>query len=142
VTNRFQGDPKLYLTPDGADLDFIGGQPVMDAGFENQVFISLFTASGWWGNDVIRNTDEQIGSDFEKNAKGTITLTKLNDVKQQAENALAYQAFGNVDIEVTNPVSTHLNIKAVISPPGRTPEELILTSNGQNWINQANEGAG
>ena len=32
--NRVQGDPKIYLTKDGADLKFIAGQPVV--GFEAQ----------------------------------------------------------------------------------------------------------
>ena len=140
MIDRFQGDPKLYLDPGGSFLKFVSGQPEMDAGFNNQVLISLFTGVDWWGNDLITNTDEKIGSDFESVSRGSITLSKLNDIRQSANDAIDYHAFGDVEIEVKNPVNNQLNINIVISPPGRDSESLVLLRNGQNWINQANEG--
>ena len=44
MTDIFSGDPKIILTPYGANLDYEGGQPVMDQGMENQALLSLFTA--------------------------------------------------------------------------------------------------
>lgn len=139
MINRFQGDPKIIITDDGMSLDFIAGQPVMDSGVENLALISLLTAPGWWGNDILLNPDEQIGSDFEEIAKGPITLSKLNDIKQSAESALNNPAFGTVKTTVINPVSNQINIVNLIEPPGQDAQELILTRNGQNWINQANK---
>lgn len=142
MIDRFQGDPKLYLTPSGVDMVFSGGQPIMDAGLENLAGISLFTAPGWWGNSLTTNEDEKIGSDFEETARGAITLTKINDIKQSAENSLSNPAFGTVEADVTNPVNWRIDMKASISPPGQDAGELALTRNGQNWINQAQQDTG
>lgn len=139
MINRFQGDPKLILTDDGVTINFVAGNPVMDQGVENLALISLLTLPGWWGNDIFQNPDEQIGSDFEEIAKGPITLSKLNDIKQSAESALANPAFGNIETTVINPVSDQVHVINRIEPPGQDAQELLLTRNGQNWINQANK---
>lgn len=142
MSDRFSGDPKIYLTQDGAEMLFEGGQPVMDSGLENLAGISLFTAPGWWGNSLTLNEDEKIGSDFEETALGPITLQKLADIKQIGESALDNQAFGDVDMTVINPVNWRIDVATVISPPGQDIGQLILTRNGQNWINQANQDTG
>lgn len=142
MSDRFQGDPKLYLTPSGSTLRFEGGQPVMDGGLENLASISLFTAPGWWGNSLLPEEDRKIGSDFEQIARGAITLQKLTDIKQSAENALDNPAFGGADATVTNPVNWRIDMTAVITPPGQDIEELSLSRNGQNWINQADQDTG
>lgn len=141
MTNRFQGDPKVYMTKDGADLNFIGGQPEMDAGFENQVLISLFSGSYWWGNDLIDDVNQQISSDFEEKAKGPITLKKLAQIEQDAKRNIEYSAFGDVEVTVTNPQSNRLDMQVLITPPGKDVQELRLTKNAQNWQNQAIQGA-
>lgn len=137
MTNRFQGDPKIIIKPSGASLQFTGGQPLMDAGVENLAIIGLFTAPGWWGNSVVADPDKQIGSDFEETAMGAITLSKLNDIRQSAEKALANPAFGTISVEVTNPSSTRIDVVSTISPPGRDVEELRLSRFGANWQAQA-----
>lgn len=137
MIDRFSGDPKIYLTPSGAEMVFTGGQPVMDSGLENLAGISLFTAPGWWGNSLTLVEDEQIGSDFEETALGAITLQKLADIKVSGENALANPAFGDVDMTVTNPVSWRIDANVLISPPGQDAGQLLLSRNGQNWVNQA-----
>lgn len=141
MINRFQGDPKIFIGPNGATLNFESGQPVMDAGFENQVVISLFTAPGWWGNSLISDVNQQIGSDFEEKAKGSITLKKLAQVEQDAERVLEYQAFGDIEVTVINPESQRLDMGVKISAPGQDVNELRLTRNAQNWQNQAIQGA-
>lgn len=139
MISRFSGDPKIYLTPSGAEITFKGGQSVMDHGLENLATISLFTAPGWWGNSLIDDKDKKIGSNFEETALGSITLQKLADIKQSYEKSLDNPAFGTVDAEVTNPQSRRIDVNGVITPPGEDPQKLILTRNGQNWINQANQ---
>lgn len=141
MKNRFQGDIKLYLTADGADLNFESGQPDMDAGFENQVTLSLFVKQGWWGNSLIENSDQHLGSDFEeKAAKGPINLNKLSQVEQDAERVIKYRAFGNIKATVINPESSRLDMNVLNSPPGEDVQELRFTKNVQNWQNQAKQG--
>lgn len=138
--DRFQGDPRLIMHNSGVTLDFLGGQPDMDQGFENQAQIALFTSPGWWGNLLTDNPDEKIGSNFEEQARGAITLSKLNDIKQSGESALASPAFGNVEMTVTNPEHWRIDATTLIQPPGQDVQELLISRNGQNWINQKAQG--
>ena len=136
TTSIFQGDPAIKITPNGATLVFIGGQPVMDQGVENQALIALFSAKGWAGNHLLPQ-ESQIGSDFEKLASGTITLSKLSLIEQTVVNALKADIFGNVTAVASNPESWQVEVRILIEPPGREQTEILLVSNGQNWISQA-----
>jgi hypothetical protein len=46
-----------------------------------------------------------------------------------------------VEIEVTNPDADTQNVRILITPPGGSVEELLLTRHGLNWIAQANDPA-
>jgi hypothetical protein len=142
MMNRFTGDPKLYLTASGSDIIFKGGQPVMDSGLENLASISLFTAPGWWANSLTTDENKKIGSDFEETAKGSITLQKLSDIEKAYENTLDNPAFGEVSADVINPENWRLDVSGTIKPPGKDIEQLRLTRNGQNWINQSQQDTG
>ena len=133
--DRFQGDPKIIIDADGANMLFRGGQPLMDQGLENYAMISLFTHEGWVGNYLIDDTDQHVGSAFEKTAKGTIRLSTLNDVKQAGEKALS--GIGNASLEVSNPSSSQIIVKALIKPQGDDVQTLIVSKHGANWANQA-----
>lgn len=137
--NRFEGDPKIIIDADGADLVFKGGQPVMDRGLENAALIGLFTQDGWAGNYLISDNDQKVGSPFEKTARGPITLTSLNDVKQAGEKALS--GLGDVSLSVSNPNSNQMRIVALIKPQGADALELLVSKNGINWMSQAKEPA-
>jgi hypothetical protein len=137
VINIFEGDPKLTLGPDGATITYIGGQPIMDQGINNLVLISLFTRPGWSGNLFLKDVNEKIGSDFLDACSKPITLSSLNDIRQAAELALKNPALGDVKVTVLNPVSTRLDIKILISPPGKNYSELLLQKNGLNWLMQS-----
>ncbi len=134
--NRFEGDPKIIVTPDGWTVQYIGGQPVMDQGLENVATISLLTKENWVGN-IFLTEKQKIGSSVRRISAGAITLLKLNDIRQAAEKALDIAVFGNVEAEVLNPVSSYIKLNILIQPPGRDIEKLTLERNGQNWINQA-----
>lgn len=108
----------------------------MDAGLENQALIALFTEKGWPGNHLLQ-PESQIGSDFEKLARGPITLSKLSLIEQTAVNALSAPIFGTVTAVASNPESWQTNVRILIEPPGREETEILLVSNGQNWISQA-----
>ena len=141
MIDNFSGDPRLVLGANGASLVFKGGQPVMDQGLENLSLISLFTKQGWFGNVFFASLDQQIGSDFMAATEGPITITTLNNVRQAADNALENPAYGNREIEVLNPNANNLNVKITNEPPGQDVNELLLTRNGLNWLNQADNPA-
>lgn len=133
----YQGDPKMILTADGATLKYVGGQPRMDQGLENQAFIALFTDGPWPGNDIFPVTQQQIGSDFERLTREPITLQSINDIRNAAERALKSPIFGKVTVTVENPLHYRLNITVRLEPPGQDVKTLILEKNGLNWIAQA-----
>jgi hypothetical protein len=128
------GDPRLTLTANGSSLHFISGQPCMDDGLENLALISLFTSPGWCGNELLKTP---IGSDFEMACNQPITRQALNQIQNAAERALKHEAFGRVTVTVLNPAGHRLEITARIEPPGKNPQEIRLTRNGQNWQHQA-----
>jgi len=134
----FEGDPKLILTKDGAELVYRDGQPVIDEGLENNALISLFTAPGWVGNSLL-NDDEQIGSDFEDQARGTLTLSKLADIENAAVRALdtSFQKVTESTAQVNNPMGNQLDMLIRISPPGQDVDLLLTSKNGLNWRSQA-----
>ena len=134
--NRFEGDPKIIVGPDGWTLQYKGGQPVMDQGFENVVTIQILTKEDWIGN-IFLTEKQKIGSDVRRLSSGAITISKLNDIRQAAEKALDIDAFGDVTSEVTNPVSSNVNLDTLIKPPGSDIQKITLQRNGQTWINQA-----
>lgn len=128
------------MTPNGATLIFKGGDPVRDQGVENQALIALFTEKGWPGNHLLP-AESQIGSDFEKLARGAITLSGLELLENTAEAALKADIFGTVKATASNPESWRTDIEILITPPGGDETTILLTSNGQNWISQADSPA-
>jgi hypothetical protein len=141
MTDRFQGDPYLTITQDGAEMTFVGGQPVMDPGLENQANISLFTSEGWWGNILEDDPDKKIGSDFEKISKEPITLENLKRLRKSGIAALQSPAFKTVDGFIDNSQHNRTDFRAVVTPPSGVEAELLLSKSGQNWINQKNDPA-
>lgn len=133
----YQGDPKLFLDENGAYLNFKGGQPTLDRGLENLVFISLFTRPGWCGNILFNDNNQKIGSDFEEISNQPITLQMINDLRNAAERALDNQVFGNVTVVINNPSGYRLEIIITLQPPGQDIKTLLITKNGLNWLFQA-----
>jgi hypothetical protein len=136
MTDIFEGDPRIIFADNGADLDYRGGQPVMDTGVENTALISLFTKPGWAGN-IFAPPENHIGSDFEDTCRGSITLQRLNDIENAAERALTSKTFPQVDIDVVNVSQDNLKVNAAISPGGA----LSLVREGALWKNQASNPA-
>jgi hypothetical protein len=136
MTDRYSGDPRITLGPDGSDLDYQGGNPVMDRGVENAALLSLFTREGWAGN-IFSPPENHIGSDFEKTCEGAVTLSKLADIENSAARSLESKLFQNVEVEATNPKSDRLRVEAKIGPGS----VLSLTREGALWTNQSNDPA-
>ncbi len=140
MISRFEGDPKIILDENGADLVFKGGQPVMDAGLENAVVISLFTAKDWAGNTFFKDPNQQLGSDFEEKANQSITVSSLNDTRNAAEKALQWMVdsgiASRISVIVKNPRSNWLDIGIVVEPPGKDKFILIISRKSLNWVYQ------
>lgn len=138
--NRFQGDPAIKLTPDGAKMKFIGGQPIMDQGFDNAVQISLFTKPGWWGNDLVIEDNKKIGSTFQEQ-RTIVDIQTINDYTDAAKLALNWMIDNNIaskiEINVTNPNMNYIKTSIFIYPPGQDASKLLFLQNGINWISQA-----
>jgi len=131
----YQGDPKIFISVDGAFFKIDNGQPEMEQGIENQLNYSLFTDEDWGGNFYLKGK-QKAGSKFEKTAKGTINLQKINDVRQACLSALENPIFGDNECEVLNPTGNRLDIVYKAVPPTGDPIELAFTKNGINWFQQ------
>lgn len=133
----YSGDPRLVLGPDGADFYYLGGQPVMDQGVENQALIALFTsdidpASGfeWSGNKFFKN-EQKIGSHFQVDAQSTQTLKQLRVIEKSAIKALEDSIFGEVTAQATNPRNDSVFVTINIGPG-----DLTVTGNKAQWVAQ------
>jgi hypothetical protein len=115
-----------------ANFRYVSGQPVMDAGVHNAAILSLFTDTGWGGN-VFLPPESRIGSDFNKLCKGTITLSKLNDIENSAVRALQSKLFPKVEAEARNPDGDHLEVNIKIGSGG----SLSLNRESALWQMQA-----
>ncbi len=131
-SDRYSGDPRITLTQAGADMTFLGGQPVMDQGLENFVMISLFTSPGWCGNFYLA-PEEQVGSDFELACRKPITLQSLIDVQNAAMRALKSDYFPSLSVTVSNPRADWLHLDISLGPGS----SVSLDRRGLNWIAQA-----
>ncbi len=131
--DRYSGDPRILITPQGWDLDYNGGQPTMDQGLENQALISLFTRKGWCGNFYLDQT-QQIGSDFLSTASGDLTLKSVtSDIPQAALLALASDLLPDISVAVVNPNGWDLQITITLDPG----TALVLDRRGMLWKAQA-----
>lgn len=144
--DRTQGDPKITITDDGADLVFKGGQPVMDSGLENAVLISLFSGSSWFGNAYFDKATP-IKSRFYPLSLKSITASRLAELEQAAKADLAplvaQGVMSDPEIKVSNPTGERLKVEIRINPPGSDALTILLSRYGANWAvqtsNPANE---
>lgn len=150
--NLYQGDPRIFLSKEGSYLNFKGGQPIMDAGFENYILILLFTRrrsrinkKSWIGNLIFLNKKNHLGNDFEEGFDQPITISSLADIKNRGEKALQPLIDSNlareIIITVTNPIGYRIDVNILIKPPGLPEIELLLIKNGVNWIIQRDDPA-
>jgi len=140
ITERYQGDPRITIDQDGADLVFRAGQPVMDRGIENAVLISLLTEPGWPGNVLADTPSQKIGGRFLEATRQPITATALTDVRSAILSDLKWMVddglVEEIDAEVTNPEAKKLQVVIAVKPPGSDLQAFLLTNNGLLWTNQ------
>jgi phage gp46-like protein len=142
IKNRFQGDPALFLGPNGSRLIFQGGQPIMDQGLQNAVTISHFTKPGWWGNTLFKKPSQKIGSDYEDTlAEPIVDISSVNNVETSSKNCIKWmkdvRLADKIESEAINPTANIIENTVRISPVGSDVQEFLVQKNSINWINQA-----
>lgn len=142
----FTGDPRIFISENGASFKFSGGQPIMDGGLENAVIISLFTRPDYWGNLIVNDPNKKIGSDFEEVAMLPVTVSNLNKLQRSAESALKWmktaQIADSITVTVNNPSAYLREIEVLITPFGSdNPSKILLSTSGKNWQFQADNPA-
>jgi phage gp46-like protein len=142
---NFDGEPRLIPTGNGTTIELHGGQPVMDAGVENAVLISLFTRPGWWGNQYL-DTDFRVGdSTFDEVTQGAITRSTFVTAENEAKRALAWMVddgiASTIDATVANREGLGIDAEVTINRPSGTTEEIALRHYGENWIRQGEDPA-
>ena len=142
--DRTQGDPKIIIEPDGSDLVFKGGQPVMDSRLENAVLISLFSSPTWFGNTYMPQA-AQVKSRFHELSLKAITASRLAELEQAAKADLAplvaAGAIADPSIRASNPSGERLDVEIRISPPGADAISILLSKYGANWAVQTSNPA-
>lgn len=144
MTDIFDGDPLITIGGDGADMNFKGGQPEMDTGFDNHVNFSLLTKSGWWGNDLEPLAERKLGAKYMDTAlvkEGLITRQTLIDADKSAVSDVKGDEFGLVAAQTTNPTSQNILTEILYTPPTREVRKLRLERTGQNWISLVQKGS-
>lgn len=66
------GDIYLFHTENGGEIAIKNGVPVFDSGLETAVYISLFSERGFWGNDILEQS-EKVESELESILSQTLT---------------------------------------------------------------------
>lgn len=124
MIDSFDGDVALVPTPDGGFIEYVGGQPRMDAGgLENAVSISYFTDRGWPGNALDKNQPaKQIGSDFEEAIRvGAITAQKLINIERAGAEALQWMIDVGIAVSAavvaTAPNLNRIDVDTLITKP-------------------------
>lgn len=137
MIDQFDGDVAYLLTPDGGQIIYQGGQPIMDAGgLENAVNISLFTGLGWWANALNENEpDKQIGSDFEERTRPkAINTAYLRDVEDAARDALKWminqKIVQTIEANATWPELNQVNLALLITKPSG---DIVTIRYELNW---------
>ncbi len=121
ITNKYEGDIKLYQTSDGAEITCTFGEPEMEGGLFTSVFIALFesdTADSWL-NEYLPES-EKIEGRFYSFIKGqSKTMSNMNkaiefaklDLDFMIKNKIADEI--NVDIQSKDSKSILLNIEII-----------------------------
>lgn len=84
-----QGDPYLYPTPDGGEVRFVGGQPLMHRGFSNAIYISLLGQESWM-NAVLPPEGRMNSRLLAMLHSATASPNSLAAVAEEAKNRLRW----------------------------------------------------
>jgi phage gp46-like protein len=131
---NYDGDLMLYPTPDGGDINLVGGQPDMDAGLWTAIYLSLFSGK-WWGN-AISEQAARFADSIEAVIRTDSNRDRL-DVEEAARKALQWLLdegiASAVDVQATIPATGWIALAVTITEPGAEPAVLRYKI---NWAGQ------
>jgi len=136
VPDAYDGDIFIYPTADGGDINIQAGQPDMDRGLWTAVYLSLFSASGWWGN-AIADEGEKAESTLDDAMTGMLTPSTRQDIEEAARKALAWMVTAGIAASVTVAASittaTMLSLVVTVAQPNADP---LTYKFALNWAAQ------
>jgi phage gp46-like protein len=122
--DAYDGDLFIYPTADGGDVNIQAGQPDMDRGLWTAVYLSLFSATGWWGN-AIAETGGECESTLDDTMTGTLTPALRLDIEESARQALAWMITAGiasaVSVVATISAADRLSLAVTITQPAADP---------------------
>lgn len=132
----YDGDPILIDNGDGGDLVIVNGQPEMDDGLQNAVFISLFTDKSWWANSILPD-NEQTTSELSTLDRSVLTNKTRLDAEEYARQALSWM--------VSDGLASKISVSAEIVAIGVLGLIITIEQPGKqstvrykiNWENMA-----
>lgn len=132
-----ESDVFLYPTPDGANLQFEGGQPLMEDGFDTAIYLSLVGPSDWWGNTYATDPEVFQGPISDLLLTGALNNQKRLDIIAKAETLLAWMVRAGIMKSVTASafIETPEQIKLTLlftEPDGQQQEKKYRIT----WTNQ------
>jgi phage gp46-like protein len=140
-------DVLLFQTPDGGEVTFENGQPLMDDGLETAAYLSLFGGneedSGgdegkpveWWGNKIESDASKKLRSHTQfllrsiPITSGNIVLIEdavAQDLAWMVETKLASFVGGTVSIPALNTI--RIDVKIVVQDKTYAPVFLYKRS--------------
>lgn len=134
-----EGDIYLYETENGGDITIRNGEPVMDAGLESAVYISIFGHESvtWWANEFLKK-NERLECKFYPYIKGVgKTINTLNKAKELLKLDLKWliseKIADRIIIDLYSISVTHVSVDINILKDART---VLKTKYGVNWLYQ------
>lgn len=143
-------DIGLFIKQDGADLEFAGGDLVLDDGLETAVLISLFTDGrasfenlpnfneprrGWWGDSIADIDGDLIGSELWRFYRQKITSETANAIKKICLDALEWLRTDGVasslEVETAIVGLYEIEIQIRITRPDATNQRFSFAWDGQ-----------
>jgi len=138
--SKFQGDPKIFLLGNDAEMVFQGGQPVMDDTVESEMMIRLFTRTGWIGNMYAREDKNMFGSDFVELHDKPVTSSLITDIRDSAEKSLSVMLdtgkLAELDVFSSNPDGTNIYTVIASKDSRGVEHNFKISRTGNRWIFQ------
>jgi hypothetical protein len=137
---ELNGSPFLTEGEIGGNIQYKDGQPVMDAGLESAIYISLFS-NDWWGNTIITDEHEKLETGLDEIINRNNVTTDLGTaIINRARNLLNWMIVvklaDKIDFDIYLEISK-IELKIIVYKQDMKTEFKFRI----NWINQINNPA-
>jgi len=103
-----QGDVLLQQSLDGGEIQLENGQIKLTTGLETAVYLSLFSPSDWFLNDVAESNEEKLSSETEQIISTLPNVSKNYALLEQAiNNDLAWLISSNLATDIRVGISSN-----------------------------------